>query len=68
MPSAVICSRMRTFIFRCPHTGANVQGWVAKDVSLDENAFVSIECLACRQSHLVNSRTGKTLGDDKTAR
>jgi hypothetical protein len=56
---------MATFIFRCPTTGANVQGWIADDVSDNDPSFYqSVECLACAQLHFVNAKTGKTIGDD----
>jgi len=52
-----------TFLYRCPNTGRNVQGYVADEVS--EDTYESVTCLACRQVHLVNAKTGKVLGDDK---
>jgi hypothetical protein len=53
---------MATFLFRCPATGLKVQGWVADDGrASDCNAYETITCLACRQSHLVIPATGKVL-------
>jgi hypothetical protein len=57
--------RMTPFLFRCPNTGFNVQGWIAETV---ENGvaerYESVTCLACQQLHLVNPKTGKTLGEN----
>jgi hypothetical protein len=52
------------FIFRCPNTGRNVQGFLAEEIAKDINTYNSITCLACRQLHLVNPTTGKVLGDE----
>lgn len=57
---------MGAFIFRCPTTGMNVQGWVSDDGS--ENGgetYETVTCLACSMVHLVNPKTGKTLGADE---
>ncbi len=56
---------MAALIFRCPNTGQNVQGWLADD-ALDNGAdtFQSVTCAACTAVHLVNPKTGKTLGAD----
>jgi hypothetical protein len=58
---------VETFVFRCPRTGLNVQGFVADDISSEEEVFVSVACLACRQAHFVNPKTGKRLGDDSSS-
>ena len=56
---------MVTFIYRCPSTGLNVQGWIADDGSANENeAYQALTCLACRQTHLVNPTTRKVLSAD----
>jgi hypothetical protein len=55
---------MPAFIFRCPNTGKNVQGFTAEDVSDDADAYQTLTCLACRQVHLVNPANGKVLGVD----
>ena len=52
---------MASLIYRCPFTGKNVQDWVAEDVSSGE-VFVSLACLACTRTHLVNPATGRVLG------
>jgi hypothetical protein len=54
---------MAPFLFRCPNTGLNVQGWVAEDAeNSDGESYETVTCLACGQAHLVNRNTGKTLG------
>jgi hypothetical protein len=56
---------MPTLLFRCPATGMNVQTWFADDVpAINGETYESVTCTACRQVHLVNRATGKTLGDD----
>jgi hypothetical protein len=56
---------MATFIFRCPITRLNVQGWLADDPSANEgDVFDAVKCLACTRMHLVNRTTGKVLGVD----
>jgi len=54
---------MAAFIFRCPHTGRNVQGWVADDPEVEDDAYESVICSACTRLHLVNPKTGKVLGE-----
>jgi hypothetical protein len=54
---------MPPFLYRCPATGMNVQGWSADEVD-DDETYLSMTCLACRQLHLVNPATGKTMGED----
>jgi hypothetical protein len=56
----------RVFVFRCPNTGFNVQGWVANDPAEGKaEVYESIACTICRQVHLVSPRTGKVLGTNK---
>jgi hypothetical protein len=44
-----------------------VQGWSAEEVSDQDhdNAYQSVECLACTRVHLVNLKTGKVLGEQE---
>jgi hypothetical protein len=58
-------STMATVLFRCPNTGDRVQGWFVDDVSGDSETYEAVTCLACRQVHMVNPRTGKVLGTDE---
>ena len=56
---------MPAFLFRCPSTGLQVQGWVADDPSeTDDDAFEAISCDACGQVHLVNPKTVRTVGEE----
>jgi hypothetical protein len=55
---------MPPFLYRCPNTGLQVQGFIAEELTVDADTFETIICLACRQSHLVNPATGKVLGQD----
>jgi hypothetical protein len=57
--------RMPTFIYRCPATGLNVQGWIADDPSEDESSkYRAVTCLMCKQFHLVNPNTGKLSSEE----
>jgi hypothetical protein len=58
---------MPNFIFRCPRTGYNVQGYVAdevEDVSDDADTYESVTCPACGRVHLVNPKNGRVIGYD----
>jgi hypothetical protein len=50
----------RTFLYRCPNTGQNVQGWSADE----DDTYQSFQCIACTRVHLVNLKTGKVLGEE----
>ncbi len=50
---------MPPFLYRCPHTGDNVQAWAADDPEDDDLTYVQVSCLACAQAHLVNPKNGK---------
>ena len=64
MPESLQCD-MAAFIYRCPTTRRNVQGWFADDVPANEDeAYDSLKCTACNRMHFVNRLTGKALGDD----
>ena len=58
---------MATFLYRCPNTGLQVQGYVAEDLSTEDDAeaYELLKCLACTRMHLVNPKTGKVLGADE---
>lgn len=57
---------MAPFLFRCPNTGLNVQGWVADDpTGQDAEIFQPVTCTICTRVHLVNPKTGKVLGTDE---
>jgi hypothetical protein len=56
-------------IYRCPNTGLNVQGLFTDDPPGGvSNVYEAVTCLACKQVHLVNRSTGKTLGEDDKPR
>jgi hypothetical protein len=45
---------MPGFIFRCPNTGLNVQGWTADDpTELNDDAYETVTCVACTRVHAV---------------
>ena len=57
---------MPPFIFRCPNTGLHVQGLAPADDECKgsgDDIFMGITCLACGSVHLVNPKTGKTVGE-----
>jgi hypothetical protein len=57
---------MATFIFRCPSTGLNVQGWFADAPGeVEGECYEMVACLACRRIHLVNPATGRVLTADE---
>ena len=59
---------MPPFLYRCPNTGTNVQGWIADDPDdRDDDSFEAVTCNACSRVHLVNPKTGKVLGSDDDA-
>ena len=62
---------MATFLYRCPNTGAMVQGFVvAEEVPAhlnfepEDGPYESMYCEMCKQAHIVNVRTRKVLGED----
>jgi hypothetical protein len=56
---------MAPFVYRCPNTGMNVQGWIADDPTEREGeTYHSITCTICTRLHLVNPKTGRVLGAD----
>ena len=62
MPESLQCD-MAAFIYRCPTTRRNVQGWFAEEVPAnDGEPYETVKCLACKQIHLISRLTGKALG------
>jgi len=56
-------SRMAPFVYVCPNTGKRVQGWSADDdAETDGEVYEIVTCLACGRPHLVNPKSGRTLG------
>jgi len=58
---------MPLFLYRCPHTGYRVQGFVAEDTSEDSHTYEPVTCPVCHQIHHVNPHTGVVLGENLTA-
>jgi hypothetical protein len=57
---------MASFIYRCPSTGLNVQGWIADDPTEGEaESYEVVTCTACTRVHLVNPKTSRVLGADE---
>jgi hypothetical protein len=56
-------SRKVTFVFRCPHTGRDVQPWSESDFKTSPT-YEPVTCLACLSVHLVDPETGRVLGGD----
>lgn len=58
-----ITEEMATVIYRCPNTGFRVQGYTDNEtIARDHDAYEPVTCLACKQVHCVNPKTGKVLG------
>ena len=56
----------KPYLYRCPNTGMNVQGYL-DDREAKPSAtprFEAVTCLACGLFHFVNSQTGRLLSDD----
>ena len=61
--AAVLFEFMPAFLYRCPITRLQVQGWTDHDSS-DTDHFETVKCLACQQTHVVNPATGEVLGEE----
>jgi hypothetical protein len=58
-----------SFLFRCPITGSGVQGFLIDEAPSDDpDSFNAVSCLDCGQIHLVNFKTGKTVGEIRRGR
>jgi hypothetical protein len=56
--------KMANLIFRCVKTGMNVQVWLPDEAPTDHaDSYEAVTCPACTRIHLVNTTTGKMLGD-----
>lgn len=56
---------MPIFLYRCPNTGLQIQGWVAADpTERDDETYEAVTCPVCARIHLVNPKTSKLLGED----
>lgn len=55
----------KPILFKCPHTGMNVQHRLAADVPDDEKgAHSAVMCPACAKIHFIHNSTGSLLGDN----
>ena len=52
---------MVTVLYRCPGTGFRVQGYTAEEMPADRERYEPVTCLACKEVHLVNLKTGEVL-------
>jgi hypothetical protein len=60
---------MATFLYRCPTTGHNVQGFVTDNAAVsDERAYEAVKWVLCGRVHLVNPKTGHVLGGDSNSK
>ena len=59
------CRPAAGFVYRCPNTGLNVQGWIESEPADGEaDLYEAVTCTACARVHLVNPKTGRLFGED----
>jgi hypothetical protein len=46
---------MSAFLYLCPHTGQQVQGWSSAQANAP-GAFEAVKCLACGRMHLIDPK------------
>jgi hypothetical protein len=56
----------RPFLFCCPVTGMNVQGYseAKKKPSDGMRHYEGVHCTACRSVHIINPETGRLMSDE----
>jgi hypothetical protein len=56
----------KPFIFRCPTTGQNVQGYSERDEQppSGQRQYEGVMCLGCQQLHIVNPATGRLMSEE----
>jgi len=55
---------MPPFLYKCPTTGFRVQGWTeVEEAEWTNDKYELVDCVACRGSHLINPKMGKTVGE-----
>jgi len=59
--NASIYNSMPAILYTCPVPSDRVSGWVADDPESDDERFGAVDCIACRRTHSINPKTGKTL-------
>ena len=47
-------------VFRCPHTGMNVQADPPKQESNEDELYEAITCHACGRLHFIRRKDGKS--------
>ncbi len=53
------------FLYRCPVTGYQVQGFIAdKPTEKNGHVYETMTCIICKRVHLVDPRTGKVAAGD----
>jgi hypothetical protein len=53
-------------LFRCPHTGLNVQTHLRKqEMKVGERLYEAVACPACTRLHFIDRASGRALGQDK---
>lgn len=64
-----VIGEMALFVYRCPNTGLNVQGFDVQGFAADDptkedddSTFKAVTCTVCTRVHLVNPKTGKVAG------
>jgi hypothetical protein len=55
---------MGAFLFLCPNTGLQVQGWTESEDTENDGIYVMVTCAACRGAHWVNPKTGNIIGQN----
>ena len=65
MRSARHVAAMPAFLYRCPTTRMHIQGWIAEDPTKQDDTYRALTCTACMRVHLINSKTGKVLGEEE---
>jgi len=52
---------MVTVLYHCPNTRFRVQGYTAEEIPADHERYEPLTCLACKEVHVVNLKTGEVL-------
>jgi len=55
---------MVSFIYRCPNTGLYAHAWT-DGADNNDQTYEAVICAACQRPHLINTKTGKLVGDDE---
>ncbi len=62
-PRSVAAMASMVFLYKCPNTGLNVQGFIA-DAPAKAGGCQPVTCLACTRIHLVDPKTAKVARAD----